>query len=227
MQKAVCVFSGGLDSTVLLYHCIKNYDEVYALSFRYNQKHDKELEKAFHHFCKLQQQHCALKEHKFINLDLLTLGSSLTNKDLALPNMSEIVGHPQPSSYVSNRNMIMLSVAANYAETINAQHIVYGAVAVDNFSYWDCTQEFIDAINNTLHLNRMNHITVSAPILMKTKKEIIEYGVELGVDFKQTWTCYAGRDKACGTCPSCSSRIAGFKQAGIKDSIDYEIEINW
>ena len=227
MQKVVCVFSGGLDSTVLLHHCIKEYDEVYAVTFKYNQKHEKELLRASDTFNKLKSKHDKLKDHVFLNLDLNCNSSSLLNKDIELPTMSEIVGHPQPSSYVPNRNMIMTSVAASYAESIQAQNIVYGAVAVDNFSYWDCTQEFIDAMNSVLHLNRMNCITLHAPVLMKSKKHIIEYGMSLGVDFNDTWTCYAGKEKACGVCPSCSSRIAGFKHAGIKDPIEYSIDIQW
>lgn len=227
MKKVLCVYSGGMDSTVLLHHCIKEYDEISAITFNYNQRHNKELDYATEYFQLLKTVNYKLKEHIFLNLDLNLKSSSITNTEMELPTMSEIIGHPQPSSYVPNRNMTMLSVAAGIAEAYQIQNIVYGAVAVDNFSYWDCTQEFLDGINNILHLNRMNNITVHAPILMKSKKDIIIYGQSLGVDFAKTWTCYAGKDKACGVCPSCSSRIAGFKQAKIIDPINYAIDINW
>lgn len=230
MERVICVYSGGLDSTVLLHHCIREYDEVYALTFSYGQKHIKEIEIAQSNFNQLKNLHTKVKDHTILDLGFfgcLTKKSSLTNTDLNLPNMKDIVGHPQPSSYVPNRNMMMLSVAASLAEEKKATHIVYGAVAVDNFSYWDCTKEFVENINSTLHLNRMNSVTVHAPVLMKSKKEIVEMGVELGVDFSKTWTCYAGKEKACGVCPSCSSRIAGFKQAKLVDPIPYEINISW
>jgi len=230
MENAICVYSGGMDSTVLLHHCLKEYDNVYALTFLYGQKHSKEVEIASRNFNDIKNNNNRLQEHIILNLDVFnnsTSNSSLLNASINLPTMKDIVGHPQPTSYVPNRNMMMLSIAASIAENKKANHIVYGAVAVDNFSYWDCTQEFVDGVNNVLQLNRMCNIKVHAPLLYKSKKNIVLMGKELGVDFSKTWTCYKGEELACGTCPSCSTRIAGFKQANIVDPITYAINITW
>ena len=123
---------------------------------------------------------------------------------------------------------MLLSIACSYAEAHNCSDVYYGAVAVDNLSgYWDCTPEFLEHINNCLGLNRMNRIQIQAPLLYKTKKDIIEMGIELGVQFEHTWTCYEGKKESCGTCPSCAARIAGFKKAGFKDPLLYSTGIDW
>lgn len=228
MSTAICVYSGGLDSTVLLHECISTYEKVYAITFQYGQKHFKEVDVASKYIKKLNNS--KIVEHKFLDLSFfknVALNSSITNDSISMPTMKDIVGHPQPTSYVPNRNMMLLSIAASYAESVNANDIVYGAVAVDNFSYWDCTEEFVQNINNTLHLNRMHTTTVHAPLLYKTKKNIVELGVQNGVRFEDTWTCYEGGEVACGICPSCSSRIAGFKQAKVVDPIKYAVNIEW
>jgi 7-cyano-7-deazaguanine synthase len=225
MSKAVVVYSGGMDSTVLLHHAFKNYDEVYALTFDYNQRHKKEIEVAMS-IC-----HPKLKDHKLIDLKFfrdLVPSSALTSDSIDVPKMKDIIGEAQPVTYVPNRNMMLLSIACSYAEAHNCSDVYYGAVAVDNLSgYWDCTPEFLEHINNCLSLNRMNRIQIQAPLLYKTKKEIIEMGIELGVQFEHTWTCYEGKKESCGTCPSCAARIAGFKKAGYKDPLLYSTGIDW
>jgi len=225
MSKAVVVYSGGMDSTVLLHHAFKNYDEVYALTFDYNQRHKKEIEVAMS-IC-----HPKLKDHKLIDLKFfrdLVPSSALTSDNIDVPKMKDIIGEAQPVTYVPNRNMMLLSIACSYAEAHNCSDVYYGAVAVDNLSgYWDCTPEFLEHINNCLGLNRMNRIQIQAPLLYKTKKDIIEMGIELGVQFEHTWTCYEGKKESCGTCPSCAARIAGFKKAGFKDPLLYSTGIDW
>ena len=140
MSKAVVVYSGGMDSTVLLHHAFKNYDEVYALTFDYNQRHKKEIEVAMS-IC-----HPKLKDHKLIDLKFfrdLVPSSALTSSDIDVPKMKDIIGEAQPVTYVPNRNMMLLSIACSYAEAHNVSDVYYGAVAVDNLSgYWDCTPEF-------------------------------------------------------------------------------------
>jgi len=230
MSKAVVVYSGGMDSTVLLEHCIKNHDEVYALTFDYNQRHKKEIIVAESY---MYNNHCyhgsKVKEHKVIDLKFfrnLVPASALTSDDIDVPKMKDIIGEAQPVTYVPNRNMMLLSIACSYAEAVGATDVYYGAVAVDNLSgYWDCTSEFLEHINNCLALNRMNRIQIQAPLLYKTKKEIIEMGVDLRVKFDQTWTCYEGRELSCGICPSCAARLAGFKKAEIVDPLPYAINI--
>jgi len=232
MSKAVVVFSGGLDSTVLLEHCIKNHDEVYALTFDYNQRHKKEINVAeayiYNHY---SYHHSKVKEHRVIDLSFfrnLAPTSALTSNDIDVPKMKDVIGEAQTSAYVANRNMMFLSIACSYAEAVNATEVYYGAVAVDNLSgFWDCTSPFIEGINNVLALNRLNRIQIQAPLLFKTKKEIVEMGIELGVQFEKTWSCYNGREVSCGECPACSSRIAGFKKSKYIDPLPYTKDIDW
>ena len=244
MKKAVIILSGGADSSTLLYH-IKNigFEKIYALSFNYNQKHRIELECAEYH-CK----NIGVLEHRIVKmqfLDDLVTNSALTNKTIAIPNMKEVCGHPQLTSYFNNRNMIFLSIAASYAESVGATDIFYGAVGVDEHSYWDCSLLFLQKINELLSLNRLHRITVHAPLVDKSKKEIIQLGLDLGVNFSKTWTCYdpipvwgekeyfCGLEpcivsyKSCSKCPSCSARIKGFIDAGVKDPLEYNIVIDW
>jgi 7-cyano-7-deazaguanine synthase len=225
MSKAVVVYSSGMDSTVLLYHAFKQHDEVCVLTFDYGQRHKKEVEIAMS-IC-----HPKIKDHKLIDLKFfrdLVPSSALTSDTIDVPKMKDIIGEAQPSTYVPNRNMMFLSIACSYAEAHNATDVYYGAVAVDNLSgYFDCTPEFLEHINSCLGLNRMNRIQIQAPLLYKTKKEIIEMGIELGVQFENTWTCYEGKKESCGTCPSCAARIAGFKKAGYKDPLLYSTGIDW
>ena len=232
MSKAVVVYSGGMDSTVLLEHCIKNHDEVYALTFDYNQRHKKEVLVAESYMYNNYSYHGSkVKEHKVIDLAFfrnLVPSSALTSDSIDVPKMKDIIGEAQPVTYAPNRNMMLLSIACSYAEAVGASDVYYGAVAVDNLSgYWDCTPEFLEHINNCLVLNRMNRIQIQAPLLYKTKKDIIEMGIELDVKFDNTWTCYEGKEISCGTCPSCAARIAGWKKVGKVDPLPYAANINW
>jgi 7-cyano-7-deazaguanine synthase len=232
MSRSVIIYSGGLDSTVLLEYCIKNYDEVYALTFDYNQRHKKEVLVAESYiYNNHSYSGTKVKEHKIIDLGFfrsLAPTSALTSDTIDVPRMKDVIGEAQPVSYVSNRNMMLLSIACSYAEAVGAWDVYYGAVAVDNLSgYWDTTSEFVESVNNVLSLNRMNRIQVQAPLLFKSKKDIIEMGIELGVKFDNTWTCYEGKEISCGTCGSCAARIAGFKKAGLVDPLPYAANINW
>jgi 7-cyano-7-deazaguanine synthase len=225
MSKAVVVYSSGMDSTVLLHQAFKLHDDVYVLTFDYGQRHKKEIDIAMS-IC-----HPKIKDHKLIDLKFfrdLAPTSALTSDSIDVPRMKDIIGEAQPVSYVNNRNMMFLSIACSYAEAVKASDVYYGAVAVDNLSgYWDCTGEFVESLNNCLSLNRMNRIQIQAPLLYKTKKDIIEMGIELGVQFEHTWTCYEGKKESCGTCSSCAARIAGFKKAGYIDPLLYSTEIDW
>jgi 7-cyano-7-deazaguanine synthase len=229
MSKAVVVYSGGMDSTVLLEYCIKNHDEVYALTFDYSQRHKKEIIVAEGYmYNRHSYSSSKVKEHKVIDLQFFAklAKSAITDQSIEVPKMKDIIGEAQNTCYVPNRNMMMISIACSYAEAVGASEVYYGAVAVDNLSgFWDCTEEFVEGINNLLALNRMNRIEVKAPLLYKSKKEIIEMGIELGVDFTRTWTCYEGKELSCGVCPSCAARLAGFKKAGIVDPLPYESKI--
>lgn len=227
MSAAVVIYSGGLDSTVLLHKAVREYTTVHALSFHYGQKHSvKELECARENARRLQTPHSIIDLSFFSQL---TRGSSaLTDTSIDIPHISEVLGDPQPVTYVPNRNMMLISIAAAFAETHKASKIVYGAQAHDTFSgYWDATKEFLDSINQVLSLNRRNDIQIEAPLLTLKKPEIIKLGIALNVDFNITWTCYNGRARACGTCPTCADRIKAFMDCDLKDPIEYETSIPW
>lgn len=233
MSKSVVIYSGGMDSTVILHHALKNYQEVYCLTYNYKQRHKLEIDKAIsyvEHLHTKDTEH-KLKQHIVVDLGFyanLASASALTNPNINVPKTKDVIGEAQTTAYVPNRNTVMLSIAAGYAESIEAQDIFYGAALADDTSgYWDCTKEYLEKYNNVLALNRKNTIQVKAPLIDKSKKDIIQYGVELGANFGKTLTCYNGDEIACGTCPACSARIKGFIDAGYVDPIPYAVDVPW
>lgn len=220
---AVILLSGGLDSTVLLHHIVKdlNHQPVFALSFSYGQKHTKEL--------KMAQFQCALLpevvEHKIIDLsfftELINGTSALVNGGEQIPNLIDLddTQRQQPSTYVPNRNMILLSLAAAFAEARQAEVIYYGAQAQDEYGYWDCTTEFINRINQVLNLNRQKKIQIKAPFVHWRKAQEVELGLKLKVDFAHTWTCYQGGEEPCCKCPTCIERLNAFKENNMTDPL--------
>ncbi len=226
MRKCVVPVSGGLDSTVILYQAASEGHEVHAVSFNYGQRHyDREMN------CAIQSCRKVAKTHKIINLDFfkdIVNTSSLINDEIDVAKTKDVLGDPQTVNYVPNRNMMMLSICSAYAESIGATQVYHGSALVDSQAgYWDGSQEFINAINNVNALNRRDRVEILAPLILKSKKDIINNGVNVGVNFSETWTCYEGGDKACGECPACSSRIQGFIDAGIKDPVEYSRDIPW
>ena len=225
--NAVIIFSGGLDSSVLLYDLIaqENYN-IHALTFHYGQRHSKEIDCA-RAICKENNI-----EHKVISLDFfkeLTKGAcALTDESIDVPTAKEALGDAQNDSYVPNRNMMLLSIAAAYAEAVDASEIFYGAGGDDEHSgYWDCTKEFRTNINNVIGLNRKNKIEIVSPYVELSKAEITKRGIDLNVPFEKTWTCYNGREKGCGKCTTCSNRIKSMMDNKVVDPISYEVDIPW
>lgn len=228
MSKALVILSGGMDSSILLHYVAKelNYDEVYAITFNYGQRIVREIECA-----KYQSKTCKVKEHKIVNMDFfrdISTMSALTNTNLAIPKARDDIGNAQPLSYVPFRNLLLLTTAAGWAESIGASDLYYGAVQTDDFSgYWDCTSLFLNKVNDVYNLNRKNTIKVNAPFMSYSKDLVVKKGIDLQVDFRQTHTCYEGTDPACGECVSCSARIKAFIDNKTIDPIGYSKDIPW
>lgn len=225
-NSVIVPVSGGLDSTVILHWVASEGSDIHAVSFNYGQRHfDREMS------CAIKNCEMFSKTHKVINLQFfkdIVNTSSLVNDDIDVAKTKDVLGDPQTVNYVPNRNMMMLSICTAYAESIGASKVYHGSALVDSQAgYWDGSSEFITAINNVNALNRRDRVEIVAPLITKSKKDIIDLGVNLGVDFTKTWTCYEGKEKACGTCPACSSRIKGFVDAGYIDPIEYAIDIPW
>ncbi|MFW5871081.1 MAG: 7-cyano-7-deazaguanine synthase QueC [Verrucomicrobiota bacterium] len=219
-DRAVVLVSGGLDSATLMQYVKQRQGvaRVDALTFLYGQKHDREIETA-----EFQAEKGGCERHEIIDLSCLSAvfkgGSSLIDAGMDVPDLAELSEEDrrQPSTYVPNRNMIFLSIAAAYAESRGIDTVFYGAQLSDEYGYWDCTSDFINAMNRTLLLNRRTPVKVKAPFAGMRKFEVVRLGCELGVDFSETWTCYRGQEKPCGQCPSCVERRVAFEKAGIDD----------
>ena len=225
-NKVVVPFSGGMDSTTLLYHAKNMGDEVHAVSFNYGQKHKKELEAAQRTINKIKPASYRVIDISFFKDVIPT--SSLTNSDIDVAKAKDVMGDPQTVNYVPFRNMMLLSIACAYAEAVGANTVFHGAAQADSVAgYWDGSPEFLVAINNVTGLNRRNRINIKAPLIDMSKAVIIKFGGEMRVPYEDTWTCYEGDEKACGECTACALRLKGFIDAKIKDPIEYKKDINW
>jgi len=219
MKRAVVLLSGGLDSSVAIHLAKSEGFEVYALSFDYGQKHNKELECA-----KATALKVGAAAHNIVTLQLnLWGGSSLTDSAMEVED-GDITRTDIPMTYVPARNMVFLSVAASFAEAIGAQDIFIGVSEVDYSGYVDCREEFIRSMEETINKGTAmaaehgKKIRIHTPFINKTKSEEIQLGEKLGVDWSLTWSCYRGGEKPCGTCDSCLLRAKAFSEAGVVDT---------
>jgi len=224
MKKAVCLLSGGLDSSVTAHIAKDKKYTIYALTFRYGQRHKKEL-KCAKEIAKIVNS----KDHVIFNLDLSQFGgSSLLNKKIKIEeNKLKNIGKKIPSTYVPARNTIFLSIALAYAEVIDGDAIFIGVTSADYSGYPDCRPEFIESFQKTANLATKKAIKgkpveIITPLLHMSKAEIIKKGMKLKVPFEKTWSCYKGEKNACGKCDSCKLRLKGFETAGIKDPLEYQ-----
>ena len=209
-QKAIILFSSGLDSTTVLYYAMSKGYDCHCLIFDYGQKHSKEVDNAKKFAKSLKLNYHVVKTS--IPWDT----SSLINKDKKIPEHKQIKEGFVPSTYVPGRNTIFLSYAISYAETIKAKKIFLGINAVDFSSYPDCTPQYLKSMQQVMKaLN--NGIEICAPIEKYSKAQIIKLGTKLKVPYEKTWSCYNGKNKPCGKCDSCKLRAKGFKEAGIDD----------
>jgi 7-cyano-7-deazaguanine synthase len=231
-KRAVVLLSGGVDSATTLAIARSENFQCYALTFKYGQRHHREVEAA-----KKIARSLAVVEHRVIEIDLAAFGgSALTNSGIEVPkdriglgNTSEI-----PPTYVPARNTVFLSYALAWAEVLRVFDIFIGVSAVDYSGYPDCRPEFIAAFEKTVNLataavvEGKGRFRIRAPVINMTKGEIIRAGTSLGVDYSLTHSCYDPdqQGRSCGRCDSCRLRLKGFAEAGLKDQIEYRITNN-
>lgn len=225
-KRAVVLLSGGIDSTTTLAIAKKQGFEIYAISFRYGQKHQIELNAATQIAALFQ-----IKQHLILEVDLRGIGGSALITNFDVPKSRDIDKIPQevPITYVPGRNIIFLSLALAWAEVLEAYDIFIGANAIDFSGYPDCRPEFLSAFETMANLGTKAGVagkkfSVHAPLIKLTKAEIIQQGIALGIDYSITLSCYdpSVDGNACGKCDSCLLRKRGFQQAGIADPTSYQ-----
>lgn len=225
-KKAVVLLSGGLDSSTALAIARGEGYEIYALSFRYGQRHALEIESA-----RRIAESMAVSRHLVVEFDLRAIGGSALTGQCEVPRgrpMDEIASGI-PATYVPARNTIFLSFALAWAETLGAEDIFIGVNALDYSGYPDCRPEYIEAFERMANLATKAGVEgslklkIHAPLIAMTKAQIIETGLRLGVDYSLTHSCYdpAPDGRACGSCDSCLLRLKGFAEAGVRDPASY------
>lgn len=223
---AVVLLSGGLDSATTLAIARARGFACHALSFRYGQRHSLELSCAA-----AVARHLGAVDHRVVEIDLRAFGGSALTADLPVPKDRDDAARAEgiPITYVPARNTIFLAYALASAEVLGAADIFLGVNAVDYSGYPDCRPEFVEAFERMANLATRagvegRRLTIHAPLLSMTKAEIIARGLELGVDFGMTLSCYdpASDGASCGRCDACHLRLAGFRQLGRRDPARYQ-----
>lgn len=212
-KRAIVLLSGGLDSTTALYIARRQGYNVLCLIFDYGQRHKKEIEAA---------KRIAGDKHKIIRFKLPWGGSSLLDRKIKIPRGRSLkeIQSGIPSTYVPARNTLFLAFAVSSAEAIGADKIFIGANCLDYSGYPDCRPDYFKAYEKLISLGtKVGKIRIEAPLLKKTKADIIKIGTSLGVPYEMTWSCYIGGKNPCGRCDSCVLRAKGFREAGISDPL--------
>lgn len=226
-RRAVVLLSGGLDSTTTLAIARKEGYEVYALTFRYGQRHEAEVEAAR----RVAEMYGAAR-HVITEIDLRAFGGSALTGELPMPKerTPEEISDGIPATYVPARNTIFLSFALAWAEVLGASDIFIGVNALDYSGYPDCRPEYIAAFQQMADLatkagvEGRQRLTVHTPLISMTKAQIVKKGIELGVDYSRTVTCYdpSPEGAACGRCDACLLRLKGFAESGLSDPARYQ-----
>jgi 7-cyano-7-deazaguanine synthase len=225
--KAICLLSGGLDSSTCLAFARKEGFDCHALTFDYGQRHRAELGAAANVAASLD-----VAQHLVIRVDLRTFGGSALTGDIEVPKGRSAGEIEQgiPVTYVPARNTVFLSFALAWAEVLEASDIFVGVNAIDYSGYPDCRPEYIEAFERMANLATKAGVEgrtkfhIHTPVIQLTKAEIVKLGAALGVDFRLTHSCYDpdAEGRACGRCDSCQLRLKGFREAGLEDPVEYQ-----
>jgi len=231
-KNVLSVMSGGLDSGIMTMMLVEKYgaDRVFAVSYDYGQKQKAELHQAAALCQKLNIG------HKILNLGILgeiaePISANIAGTSVEMPTIQDVLGDPQPKTYVPFRNLILLSLTMAQAEASNCSHVFTGLQVHDEYGYWDTTQKFVDSINAVASQNRTHKVQVLAPFSLLSKYDEIRIAQEMEKEhlLSHTLTCYNPdiAMRSCGICPSCAERIQNFVKAGIPDPIEYQRDIPW
>ncbi len=219
-KKAVCILSGGMDSTLASYIAKSEGYEIIAVHFNYGQRTQNKELKAFRSIC----EDLNIKEKYEIDIPFFTQigASALTDKTIAVPTSGIESG--VPITYVPFRNGIFLSIATAIAEKEEAQALYIGVVEEDSSGYPDCSDSFINKMTNAINqgTKENTNIEIKTPLVHLMKSEIVKKSLELNVPLEHTWSCYKEENEACGVCDSCRLRLNGFEKAGTTDPIRYK-----
>jgi 7-cyano-7-deazaguanine synthase len=223
---AIILLSGGMDSSTTAAIAQRRGFELCALSFRYGQRHSIELEAA-----RRVVERLRIRRHVVLDIDLRAFGGSALTGDLAVPKDTPAgqIGDRIPPTYVPARNTVFLSFALGLAEVTGSRDIFIGANAMDYSGYPDCRPEYLEAFERMANLATKagvegRGITIHAPLIALSKREIVQQGISLGIDYGLTWTCYdpSPDGLACGRCEACQLRLKGFSEAGVEDPLRYQ-----
>jgi 7-cyano-7-deazaguanine synthase len=230
-KRAVALLSGGLDSATTAAIARAEGFRLYALSVDYGQRHRFELEAA-----QRVAESLGAAEHRVLSIDLASLGGSALTADIDVPRdrAAEEMSTGIPVTYVPARNTVMLSLALGYAEVLGAADVFIGVNAIDYSGYPDCRPEFIAAFERLANLATKAGVEgtlrfrIHTPLIQLTKAEIIRRGIQLGVDYRLTHTCYSpdAHGIACGRCDACQIRLKGFAEAGLTDPVEYQNQLH-
>jgi 7-cyano-7-deazaguanine synthase len=228
-KKAIVLSSGGLDSTTVMAIAKAEGHDIYSLSFSYGQRHSVELEAA-----QKVAKSLGAKKHLVIDIDMAKIGGSALTDDIEVPKArsEQDMQKEIPVTYVPARNTVFLSYALAWAEVLEASDIFIGVNAIDYSGYPDCRPEYIESFERMANLatkagvEGITRVKIHTPIIEMTKAQIIQKGIELGVDYAMTHSCYdpSMEGKACGQCDSCLLRKKGFSDAGVADPTEYAVQ---
>lgn len=216
-DKVVVIYSGGMDSYTVLHKAIQAGKDVHALTFNYGQRHIKEIDVAAKVCNKLNIS------HKVVDISAINslIGGSALTDDIDIPE-GHYAEDNMKATIVPNRNMILLSLAIGYAVSLGADEVYYGAHSGDHAIYPDCRPIFVAKMNEVAAIANYEDVRIITPYLHQSKIEILTDGLAMGLDYGETWTCYNGREKACGKCGSCVERLEAFEQNQATDPLSYE-----